>query len=162
MVRQSPNCPFNQPPNRWLHVFPGVVVDPEALFEELAPLPDAGVDTTGRLLISDRAHLLLDYHKVQLHRCSTTLPTLTHALLFHSQIVDGLLEEQRGGAAVGTTRKGIGPCYSSKATRNGLRVGHLKHFESFKKRLRDTIEVCVGCSVCRRPLLVFDTYLFPQ
>lgn len=59
----------------------------------------------------------------------------------YCQIVDGLLEEQRGGAAVGTTRKGIGPCYSSKATRNGLRVGHLKHFESFKKRLRDTIEV---------------------
>ena len=63
-------------------------------------------------------------------------------LYFYStQIVDGKLEERRGGKAIGTTKKGIGPCYSSKTGRNGLRVGQLRHFESFSKQLRETIEL---------------------
>lgn len=58
-----------------------------------------------RLLISDRAHLVFDFH----------------------QQVDGLLEQENSekGQGLGTTKKGIGPTYSSKATRNGLRIGDL-------------------------------------
>lgn len=56
-----------------------------------------------RLIISDRAHLVFDFH----------------------QQVDGLQEAEKGGKSLGTTKKGIGPAYSSKATRNGIRVGDL-------------------------------------
>lgn len=56
-----------------------------------------------RLIISDRAHLVFDFH----------------------QEVDGLQEAEKGGKSLGTTKKGIGPTYSSKATRNGIRVGDL-------------------------------------
>ena len=68
-----------------------------------------------RLLISDRAHLVFDFH----------------------QVIDGLQERDRanysGQVSLGTTRKGIGPAYSSKATRNGLRVGDLvENFEVFR------------------------------
>ena len=62
----------------------GCVVDVEAVFEELAPLADAGIDTQGRLKISDRAQLLFGYHKV----------------------IDGAMEAARGGKGLGTTRKG--------------------------------------------------------
>lgn len=97
----------------------GVVVNIPALFEEGAPLDEAGLESwRNRLFLSDRAHLLFDFH----------------------QIVDGILEERRGDAMIGTTKKGIGPCYASKASRNGLRVGMLKHFDSFSKQLRTTIE----------------------
>jgi len=97
----------------------GVVVHVPALFEEAAPLDDVGIEWRNRLLLSDRAHLLFDFH----------------------QIVDGILEERRGGEAIGTTKKGIGPCYASKMGRNGLRVGMLRHFDSFSKNLRETIEL---------------------
>lgn len=56
-----------------------------------------------RLIVSDRAHLVFDFH----------------------QQVDGLQEAEKGGKSLGTTKKGIGPAYSSKATRNGIRVGDL-------------------------------------
>eukprot|EP00940_MAST-03C_sp_MAST-3C-sp2_P002522 g2522.t1 len=96
----------------------GVVVNIPALFEEGAPLDAAGISWRDRLFLSDRAHLLFGFH----------------------QIVDGILEERRGDASIGTTKKGIGPCYASKASRNGLRVGQLRHFDSFAKHLRETIE----------------------
>lgn len=74
----------------------------------------AGLKSDGRLFVSDRAHLVLDYH----------------------QAVDGKKEAERGSGSLGTTRKGIGPAYSSKASRSGLRVGDLLHFEDFSKRYR--------------------------
>lgn len=76
------------------------------LFEELAKNEAKGLTGwTERLVISDRAHLVFDFH----------------------QQVDGLQEAEKaaGGKSLGTTKKGIGPCYSSKATRNGIRVGDL-------------------------------------
>ena len=91
----------------------GVVVHMPALFEELAPLDDAGIEWRGRLKISDRAHMLFDFH----------------------QAVDGMQEERRADANIGTTKKGIGPAYSSKATRNGVRFGQLLHWDSFKDSL---------------------------
>lgn len=56
-------------------------------------------------------------------------------------MVDGLLEERRshGGNSIGTTRKGIGPAYASKATRGGIRVGHLKHWPTFEARYRQLL-----------------------
>jgi adenylosuccinate synthase len=95
----------------------GTVVHVDSLFKELAELDGAGVDHAGRVLISDRAHLLFDFHKA----------------------VDGLAEERRagagGGGKIGTTKQGIGPCYSSKAVRNGVRVGMLKNRAAFRTAL---------------------------
>ena len=95
----------------------GTVVHLPSLFEELKDLDTAGVSWEGRLKISDRAHVLFDFHKR----------------------VDGLLEERRaaagGGGKIGTTKQGIGPCYASKAARNGIRFGQLAHPESLRKAL---------------------------
>lgn len=82
----------------------GCVVHIPAIFDELEPLREAGIDVAGRLKVSDRAHLLFDFHKQ----------------------VDGALEARRGGANLGTTKQGIGPAYASKMTRNGVRAGLLK------------------------------------
>jgi len=93
----------------------GTVIHLESLFGELAELDGAGISHAGRVLISDRAHLLFDFHKR----------------------VDGLLEERRANASgkIGTTKQGIGPCYAAKATRNGIRAGMLAHRGSLKERL---------------------------
>lgn len=64
--------------------------------------------------MSDRAHIVFNYH----------------------QRVDGLKEKERGKESIGTTGKGIGPTYSSKASRVGLRIHHLFHFEEFEKKYR--------------------------
>jgi len=76
----------------------GLVVDPEVLLGELDKLKELGVKT-GRLAISDRAHVIMPYHKA----------------------IDGLEEESKGALAAGTTRRGIGPCYADKASRFGIR-----------------------------------------
>ncbi|TYJ54978.1 adenylosuccinate synthetase [Cryptococcus floricola] len=81
----------------------GVVVHLPSLFNELDTLERKGLKVAGRLFVSDRAHLVMGFH----------------------QIVDGLKEVELGGSSIGTTRKGIGPAYSSKASRSGLRVHHL-------------------------------------
>ena len=80
----------------------GVVINPAVLIDEMDQLNERGVDTTG-LFISDRAHLIMPYHI----------------------LLDGLEEEARGGKAIGTTRKGIGPVYADKAARLGIRAGDL-------------------------------------
>ena len=77
-----------------------------------------GLNCEGRLFISDRAHLVFDFH----------------------QIVDGLKEVELGGSNIGTTRKGIGPAYSSKASRSGLRVHHLFDGEAFATKFRTLVE----------------------
>jgi len=93
----------------------GVVIHLPGLFEEFKLLDSRKINYQGRFFISDRAHLLLDMHK----------------------IVDALKEKDRGKDAIGTTRQGIGPCYSTKMQRTGLRVGDLKHFETeFPPKLR--------------------------
>ncbi|XP_023771675.1 uncharacterized protein LOC111920331 isoform X1 [Lactuca sativa] len=67
----------------------------------------------GRILISDRAHLLFDYH----------------------QEIDGLREYELSKSFVGTSKRGIGPCYSSKVIRNGIRVCDVKHMDTFPDKL---------------------------
>jgi adenylosuccinate synthase len=85
----------------------GVVMHLPTFFKELEALEKNGISYKGRIKISDRAHLLFDVH----------------------QQIDGLAEELRGSSQIGTTRKGIGPCYSHKANRIGVRVGDLRAFE---------------------------------
>jgi adenylosuccinate synthase len=81
-------------------------------------LTTPGLNCDGRLFLSDRAHLVFDFH----------------------QIVDGLKEVELGGSSIGTTKKGIGPAYSSKASRSGLRVHHLFDHEAFAKKFRSLVE----------------------
>ena len=83
------------------------------LFNEVDGLEANGVSCKGRILVSDRAHLLFDFH----------------------QAVDGLREAELAKSFIGTTRRGIGPCYSSKVIRNGLRVGDLRHMDTFPQKL---------------------------
>jgi adenylosuccinate synthase len=95
----------------------GVVVHVPSLFNELDTLERKGLPCASRLKVSDRAHLVLGFH----------------------QIVDGLKEVELGGSSIGTTRKGIGPAYSSKASRSGLRVHHL-YDPSFPAKFRKLVE----------------------
>ena len=90
----------------------GVVVNPRVLFNELDELRQRNVDTS-RLYISDRAHLVMPYHI----------------------LLDGLEEEARGGKAIGTTRKGIGPAFADKAARLGIRTSDLLDRDVFRERL---------------------------
>ncbi|KAJ7719630.1 adenylosuccinate synthase [Mycena maculata] len=96
----------------------GVVVHVPSFFEELDALQTQGLDCTGRLLVSDRAQLVFDFH----------------------QIVDGLKEVELGGSSIGTTKKGIGPAYSGKASRSGLRVHHLFDPVIFAEKFRKVVE----------------------
>eukprot|EP00457_Paulinella_chromatophora_P006472 gb/GEZN01006490.1/.p1 GENE.gb/GEZN01006490.1/~~gb/GEZN01006490.1/.p1 ORF type:complete len:486 (-),score=66.08 gb/GEZN01006490.1/:168-1625(-) len=97
----------------------GVVLHTPTLFRELKNLTDAGIDWSNRLLISDRAHLLFDFHMT----------------------IDGMMEEARNkkGNSIGTTRKGIGPCYASKINRIGIRVGELEDWETFQQKYRTLV-----------------------
>lgn len=98
----------------------GVVFDPKAFFEEKEYLEKEGVQVTpAKLSISDRAHLIMPYHK----------------------ILDGLSEKGRGKADIGTTGKGIGPCYTDKAERSGLRMCDLLHPQVFGERLKAALDV---------------------
>jgi adenylosuccinate synthase len=81
----------------------GVVVDPFTLLEEIAELRASGFEVQDRLRISDRAHVVMPYHAE----------------------MDKAQEEGRGAAAIGTTRRGIGPAYMDKAARTGLTMGDL-------------------------------------
>ncbi len=93
----------------------GVVLDPIGVMEEIKGLQGLGVDVTGRLLISDIAHLVLPYHR----------------------LLDGLKESQKGNKKIGTTKRGIGPAYGDKVARVGLRMQDLLKWESFEVRFRE-------------------------
>ncbi|KAK4272546.1 hypothetical protein QN277_021087 [Acacia crassicarpa] len=95
----------------------GVVVHLPGLFKEIDGLESSGISCKGRILISDRAHLLFDFH----------------------QQVDGLREAELAKSFIGTTKRGIGPCYSSKVIRHGIRVGDLRHMDSFPMKLDDLL-----------------------
>lgn len=98
----------------------GVVVDPKALFEEIGYLEKEGVEVTPeKLIISDRAHLIMPYHRV----------------------LDVLKEKARGKNDIGTTGKGIGPCYTDKFERCGIRVCDLLHEDVFEEKLRENIRM---------------------
>lgn len=97
----------------------GVVVDPKAMFEEIQYLEGLGVKVTkDNFIVSDRAHLVMPYHRA----------------------LDAAKEKARGKNDIGTTGKGIGPCYTDKAERSGIRVCDLMHKEVFKLRLKENID----------------------
>jgi adenylosuccinate synthase len=95
----------------------GVVINPAVLLEEAAELQRHGVDTS-HLFISDRAHLIMPYHI----------------------LLDALEEESRGGKALGTTRKGVGPAFVDKTARMGIRSGDLLDKDMLLSRLRLALE----------------------
>ncbi|KAF2791353.1 Adenylosuccinate synthetase [Melanomma pulvis-pyrius CBS 109.77] len=92
----------------------GCVVHIPSFFKELEALEKHGLKTEGRIFISDRAHVVFDIH----------------------QMVDGLEEVELGKGFIGTTRKGIGPTYSTKMTRSGLRVCDLFDEKVFEEKFR--------------------------
>lgn len=95
----------------------GIVFDPKGFFEEIEMLQSNGISTKN-IKISDRAHIVFPYHKE----------------------LDGLAEEARGDNKIGTTKKGIGPCYMDKTERSGIRVCDLMNKEVFAKKLKLQIE----------------------
>ena len=94
----------------------GVAINPSVLLDEIDQLNQRGVDTS-RLFISNRAHLVMPYHI----------------------LLDGLEEESRGGKAIGTTRKGIGPAFADKIARLGIRTSDLLDKEVFRERLHSIL-----------------------
>jgi len=96
----------------------GVVVHLPSFLTELDGLAKEGINHDGRVFISDRAHLVFDFH----------------------QVVDGSLEARLGRNKIGTTKKGIGPAYASKISRNGVRVGDLRDWDYFEQRFRALAE----------------------
>jgi len=96
----------------------GIVIDPALFLDEIAELSKRNINVNGNLFISDRAHVVFPYHKK----------------------LDLLIEEQKGDLMIGTTGRGIGPCYTDKIARNGIRITELYHKEHFKMKLEKTIE----------------------
>ena len=100
-------------PDKMCVIGNGVVVDPDALIQEMNDLRDKGISIEGRLFISDRAHVVMPYHKV----------------------LDRAREEYKGKHRIGTTGRGIGPCYQDKVGRGGVRIGDLVNVHRIRDRL---------------------------
>ncbi len=97
----------------------GVVVNPGALFDEIEELNKAGIeDVEKRIKVSGASALLLPIHPA----------------------IDKGAEKLRGKSAIGTTGRGIGPCYEDKVARRGVRIGDLYDMENFKERLKTLLE----------------------
>ena len=96
----------------------GVVVNPDELIEEMEVLKSSGLSLDGKLMISERAHLIMPYHIV----------------------LDNLSEKSKGNSAIGTTGKGIGPAYSDKTSRTGIRAADLLDMSGLKDRLENVME----------------------
>ena len=94
----------------------GAVVNPDVLLQEVDDLQQKGLDLDGRLMVSERSHLVMPYHEV----------------------LDGLAEAARS-EAIGTTGRGIGPAYTDKAARIGIRVADLLDVEALLPRLDDAM-----------------------
>jgi len=96
----------------------GIVFDPKLFIEEIEGLAERNINVTGNLFVSDRAHVVFPYHKK----------------------LDLLQEKQKGNSMIGTTGRGIGPCYTDKISRDGIRVAELLDKERFKDKLKRTVE----------------------
>jgi adenylosuccinate synthase len=97
----------------------GVVIDPVALKKEIEDLAAGGIDCTGRLYVSTRAHVILEYHR----------------------LVEQGDEERRGKDKIGTTNRGIGPAYEDKIGRRGLRICDLLDAEKLRRHLEESIRI---------------------
>jgi adenylosuccinate synthase len=96
----------------------GVVLAPDALFEEIAMLEKGGVPASSRLKLSEACPMILPYHVA----------------------LDRAREIARGSKAIGTTGRGIGPAYEDKVSRRGLRVGDLQNTAAFTEKLKGVME----------------------
>lgn len=96
----------------------GVVIDPAALMDEIRFLEGKGIQVEGRLWISQKAHLIMPYHK----------------------LLDTASEEKQGAGKIGTTGRGIGPAYVDKANRKGIRIVDLLDRNLFEQKLRRNLE----------------------
>ena len=97
----------------------GVVIDPKALLDEIDKLKKEGISVNKKnLIIDERAHVIFPYHK----------------------ILDSLKEENKGTAKIGTTKRGIGPCYTDKAARCGIRICDLIEPAIFKAKLEANLK----------------------
>jgi len=105
-------------PGKHAFIGNGVVIDPKVLVDEIGQLESRG-HSAKNLRISDRAHVILPYHKM----------------------LDGAEERLRAGAKVGTTGRGIGPAYQDKAARSGIRMAEFVSPEFFKARLSENIAI---------------------
>lgn len=104
-------------PHTKCYIGGGTVIDPESLLVELEGLKKQGISAQNRLFVSEYAHVVFPYHK----------------------LMDAHLEKERGKSAIGTTGKGIGPCYVDKVSRLGIRMVDLMHPERFREKLRITL-----------------------
>ncbi|MFH1594377.1 MAG: adenylosuccinate synthase [Candidatus Omnitrophota bacterium] len=96
----------------------GVVIDPKALIDEIEKLGSEGIYVKGRLFISENAHIIFPYHKV----------------------LDELKELKKGKAKIGTTKRGIGPCYADKVSRSGIRIVDLMNDSTFREKLKENVD----------------------
>lgn len=111
----------------------GVVLDPEVFLDEIRTLKEKGVDVSpSRLAISKKAHLILPYHKS----------------------LDKAREAKRGGQKIGTTGRGIGPCYEDKAARIGVRAGDLANPELTREK--------IARALLEKNTLLRDLYKFEE
>lgn len=106
-------------PNTHCYIGAGTVIDPEVLLEEISVLQNQGISLKNRLWISPKAHVLFSYHRQ----------------------LDALFEKQRGFEAVGTTGRGIGPCYADKTNRIGICIAEWIRPEVFRRTLKSTLEI---------------------
>jgi adenylosuccinate synthase len=97
----------------------GVVLHIPTLLDEIHNLKEKGIDIKDRLFISDRTHIIFNYHRE----------------------IDRIQEDRKGDSKVGTTLRGIGPAYADKISRRGIRIADLKNFDEFAKKLRKTAEL---------------------
>ena len=96
----------------------GVVVDPALLLEEMDELGKRGIQIGENLAVSDRAHVVFPYHKA----------------------LDRLQESDRTTRKIGTTGRGIGPCYADKMARIGIRIGEMLNRDAFAEKLKANVE----------------------
>ena len=115
----------------------GVVVDPQALFAEIDEIEKAGITIGDRLIVSDKAHLILPYHRE----------------------LDLLSEARRGERKIGTTSRGIGPAYEDKIARRGVRVGDMANPEALGSAIRHNVDArnrLIGDSVMDADQVIAD------
>ena len=96
----------------------GVVVDPESLLQEIGDLRRKGIEIDGNLFIDYKAHVVLPYHRT----------------------LDRIKEERRGKSKIGTTKRGIGPAYLDKVSRNGIRMVDLIDEKSLSEKLKINLD----------------------
>jgi adenylosuccinate synthase len=114
----------------------GVVVDLQALKHEIEELRHGGISCEGRLFVSNRAHVILDYHRA----------------------IEAADERRRGEQKIGTTNRGIGPAYEDKMARRGLRICDLLNDEELKQLLEENLRQKAPLLAADHPLSLEDVY----